>query len=224
MHWAPGIPCALCFIGRTAFAKLGHIAPRDRGVASGIQRHCERSEAIHFAAQRKNGLLRRCAPRNDGLKVRHTSPPSSPAKAGDPVFRGASDRTEKPRRTGYPACAEYDSLSFSGRLCLPRQQTSEKGYLLRAVLRAADLLVAFRLRVAAAFFAARDRAAAGRLADALPPRGRPILPPRFEDTLESTSQRAAMRRVPANQVSADANGKYAARRRCAARPGRHRRF
>src|SRR5712664_1744260 len=28
---------------------------------------------------------------------------SSPAKAGDPVFRG-----EKPRRTGYPACAGYD--------------------------------------------------------------------------------------------------------------------
>src|SRR6266403_167689 len=29
-------------------------------------RHCERSEAIHLAAQRKNGLLRRFAPRNDG--------------------------------------------------------------------------------------------------------------------------------------------------------------
>jgi hypothetical protein len=28
-------------------------------------RHCERSEAIHRAAQRKNGLLRRSAPRND---------------------------------------------------------------------------------------------------------------------------------------------------------------
>jgi hypothetical protein len=31
-----------------------------------IARHCERSEAIHLAAQRKNGLLRRFAPRNDG--------------------------------------------------------------------------------------------------------------------------------------------------------------
>jgi hypothetical protein len=30
-----------------------------------IVRHCERSEAIHLAAQRKNGLLRRFAPRND---------------------------------------------------------------------------------------------------------------------------------------------------------------
>ena len=27
--------------------------------------------------------------------------PSSPAKAGDPVFRDVSDETEKPRRTGY---------------------------------------------------------------------------------------------------------------------------
>jgi len=36
------------------------------------------------------------------------SQPSSPAKAGDPVFRGASDRIEKLRRTGYSAFAEYD--------------------------------------------------------------------------------------------------------------------
>ena len=33
---------------------------------------------------------------------------SSPAKAGDPVITGVSDRTERPRRTGYPACAGYD--------------------------------------------------------------------------------------------------------------------
>src|SRR5712675_2731834 len=50
-------------------AKLGRIAPRECGGASGIQRHCERREAIHLAAQRKNGLLRRGAPRNDGLKT-----------------------------------------------------------------------------------------------------------------------------------------------------------
>jgi hypothetical protein len=36
--------------------------------------------------------------------------PSSPAKAGDPVFRGVSDRTEKMRRTGYSAFAEYDGF------------------------------------------------------------------------------------------------------------------
>src|ERR1700694_3990567 len=29
-------------------------------------RHCERSEAIHLSVQRKNGLLRRGAPSNDG--------------------------------------------------------------------------------------------------------------------------------------------------------------
>src|SRR5579863_9103486 len=29
-------------------------------------RHCDRSEAIHVAAKRKSGLLRRFAPRNDG--------------------------------------------------------------------------------------------------------------------------------------------------------------
>src|SRR4249920_1205908 len=29
-------------------------------------RHCERSEAIHLATERKCGLLRRFAPRNDG--------------------------------------------------------------------------------------------------------------------------------------------------------------
>ena len=28
-------------------------------------RHCERSEAIHLAAEEKRGLLRRFAPRND---------------------------------------------------------------------------------------------------------------------------------------------------------------
>ncbi len=32
-------------------------------------RHCERSEAIHAATERKNGLLRRCAPRNDGVTL-----------------------------------------------------------------------------------------------------------------------------------------------------------
>jgi hypothetical protein len=41
------------------------------------------------------------------------SQPSSPAKAGDPVFRGASDRVEKLRRTGYSAFAEYDGSCWS---------------------------------------------------------------------------------------------------------------
>jgi hypothetical protein len=34
---------------------------KDQSIPSSI-RHCERSEAIHFAAQRNNGLLRRFAP------------------------------------------------------------------------------------------------------------------------------------------------------------------
>jgi hypothetical protein len=39
----------------------------DRITASGFMADLL-SEAIHFAAQRKNGLLRRFAPRNDGLQ------------------------------------------------------------------------------------------------------------------------------------------------------------
>jgi hypothetical protein len=42
--------------------------------------------------------------------------PSSPAKAGDPVFHGGSDRIEKLRRTGYSAFAEYDDFVWSGRI------------------------------------------------------------------------------------------------------------
>ena len=49
----------------------GH-RPRRRGLAPGLtNRHCERSEAIHSSAK-KNGLLRRFAPRNDGELRRHT--------------------------------------------------------------------------------------------------------------------------------------------------------
>jgi len=71
-----------------------------------------------------------------------------------------------------------------------------KDYFFRAVLRAPDLAAAFRLRVAAAFFADRERAAAGRLADALPPRGPPIRPPRFEETLVSGTPRPEPRWLP----------------------------
>src|SRR5712672_2480302 len=39
-------------------------------------RHCERSEAIHIAARRKNGLRRRYAPRNDGESIHEKSLPS----------------------------------------------------------------------------------------------------------------------------------------------------
>jgi hypothetical protein len=45
---------------RTVLAKLGRLAPRERGVAPGIQRHCEEQsdEAIHSSFTRRNGLLR----------------------------------------------------------------------------------------------------------------------------------------------------------------------
>ena len=39
VHWAPGIPHALCFSGRRLHAQLGRSAPRERGGVS--QRHCE---------------------------------------------------------------------------------------------------------------------------------------------------------------------------------------
>src|SRR5712672_3413062 len=57
-------------------------------------RHCERSEAIHLAAQRKNGLLRRCAPRNDeeGTAAPHNA--VIPAHAGI-QYAAASPRNSR---------------------------------------------------------------------------------------------------------------------------------
>jgi hypothetical protein len=43
------------------------VAIQHQSDASLYPRHCERSEAIHLAIERKNGLLRRFAPRNDGI-------------------------------------------------------------------------------------------------------------------------------------------------------------
>src|SRR5258708_39088689 len=40
-----------------------------RDAADETGRHCERSEAIHRTAERKNGFLRRYARRNDGPKL-----------------------------------------------------------------------------------------------------------------------------------------------------------
>src|SRR5258705_5061433 len=44
---------------------------------------------------------------------------SSPAKAGDPVIRGASDGAEKPQRTGYSAFAEYDDVLWISACATP---------------------------------------------------------------------------------------------------------
>jgi len=79
---------------------------------------------------------------------------------------------------------------------IERRSSGENGYFRRALLRAFDRLVACRLRVAAAFFAERERAAAGRLADALPPRGPPIRPPRPDETLLFLTPRPEPRRLP----------------------------
>ena len=76
VHRAPGIPCALCFAGRTILAQLGRIAPRDRGVIS--QRAViARSKATKQSTltSRQHGLLRFA--RNDGLKTGALSPPHS---------------------------------------------------------------------------------------------------------------------------------------------------
>jgi hypothetical protein len=43
--------------------------------------------------------------------------PSSPAKAGDPVFQDVSDRAEKTQYTGYSAFAEYDARDCIKRAC-----------------------------------------------------------------------------------------------------------
>jgi hypothetical protein len=54
---APGVPHALCFIGRKIHAQLGRIAPRGRERA--FRRHCEWSEAIHLSLR---GLMDCFAP------------------------------------------------------------------------------------------------------------------------------------------------------------------
>ena len=66
---------------------------RSRGVPEGyrkgspqINRHCERSEAIHKAT-RKNGLLRRFAPRNDG-KMAACPGKSAESLAFPDIYRG----------------------------------------------------------------------------------------------------------------------------------------
>jgi hypothetical protein len=81
VHWAPGIPHALCFQGEASMHTSGAIVPRERGGAS--FRHCERSEAtkqsssLRFGeagllrwrsqlmvsgSRRQNGLLRNLEP------------------------------------------------------------------------------------------------------------------------------------------------------------------
>ena len=65
-------------------SKLGRNASRDHGVTSDVRnRHCERSEAIHLAAERKNGLLRYA--RNDVDRPQRTGFPAGTADGHPPT-------------------------------------------------------------------------------------------------------------------------------------------
>ena len=60
-----------------------------------------------------------CARNDDDGPFENLTQLSSSANADDPVFQCSCDRIEKPRRTGYPACAGYDGLGEdTTHLCL----------------------------------------------------------------------------------------------------------
>jgi hypothetical protein len=103
VHWAPGIPCALCFPGRTIFAKLGRIAPRECGVVSGFD-VIARSDLSAVAQRAKAEATKqsRLAPVPcDGI-----SPPFAPV--------GASGDTLHLRLRGGPP-PEAESVGWWGR-------------------------------------------------------------------------------------------------------------
>jgi hypothetical protein len=81
----------------------------------------------------RHGLLR-CAP-NDGGDTPHT-PPSSSANAGDPVLRGIRNEIARPQRTGYPACAGYDSFVRGGTVAvIARSKADEATTMGQKILR-----------------------------------------------------------------------------------------
>src|SRR5258708_29100148 len=94
-------------VGREIYVCLGRTAPRE-GERMVDHRHCERSEAIHLAAQRKNGLLR-CA-RND---VDKSVPPQLSSSANGSAECAPDDRLRRAiqmlwgekRRRGRPSGA-----------------------------------------------------------------------------------------------------------------------
>jgi hypothetical protein len=69
------------------------------------QRHCERSEAIHLSAQRKNGLLR--SARNDGCSGNESFHQRRPGESRDPyaaasmITGGESGLVEASRGAGF---------------------------------------------------------------------------------------------------------------------------
>ena len=116
---ASGISCALCFsrdnilaqfgrIGRPAFPAPSEFRERDvPGKTRAQARRDREAVSVEDRCLKIECAVIRCA------RTRQILRPSSPAKAGDPVFRSFSDRTGKPRRTGYPAFAGYDDLLWS---------------------------------------------------------------------------------------------------------------
>src|SRR4051812_20896727 len=86
----PGIPRSLWERIGSFLANLARNARREcEGMSKLHQRHCERSEAIHLGAPRKNGLLRRFAPRNDAGLIEQRRPGLDPG----PIRRGPSMKT-----------------------------------------------------------------------------------------------------------------------------------
>ncbi len=115
---APGIPHALFGRARDKCKPRTLRAARTKSYMQLYQRHCERSEAIHSFFLLQHGLLRGACHR---ARIRATRwlamtvsrpswqhpQPSSPAKAGDPVFRGVNGRIEKLQSTGHSAGARH---------------------------------------------------------------------------------------------------------------------
>jgi hypothetical protein len=77
---------------------------------SSIERDTKRASARGACRSRARTCVC-CLKIESGEVIERTgrrSPPSSSAKADDPVIRGTSDGTERPRRTGCPAFAGHD--------------------------------------------------------------------------------------------------------------------
>jgi hypothetical protein len=71
VHWAPGIPCALCYQRRERFLQnLGRVVPRERGVVS--SRLFENRIHLVVPDKRANGSRER-AP-DDRLRERDPGP------------------------------------------------------------------------------------------------------------------------------------------------------
>ncbi len=102
----PAFPAPSIFQGERFLQNLGRLAPRECGDISEIG-----TTSLRGAKRRSNPLLLSgnmdcfaCA-RNDGLNTRHTFNRHRPRKRAIQYSRDVSDRTERPRRTGYPAGA-----------------------------------------------------------------------------------------------------------------------